>query len=349
MRPHRLRPRPHWAFLVLLSALFVVGIGVVAAGAFEDIQVTQPIPPDVEQAQTINVTVKGKGFESSAKAKFLVSGTRKTGGVTVNSTTFVDAETLQTNVTAAANATVSLYDIEVQLSNGRRGKGIELFSVKVGKNTSSLSLCVLFRDSTTIPDPDRILSDGKGDYCDRQDGQVTLGLPDNGKFHLNMNKFDRNNRTAKLEFTSCADSSCTFDGSLPASGLTDVVFQSGLEYVDQGGQLVAGNELNFRTLALKDPPDVRFVSLRVRYVGQDGFKRAVGFTNETEPAVIFGCPGAEPAEVVCTGVDVGGTCIRWTVKGRQACLKRAIDKAGSTFVVDGLYNLDFKVTLLAIP
>jgi len=208
-----------------------------------------------------------------------------------------------------------------------------------------LSLCALFGDSTTIPD--RILSDGKGNYCDRQDGQVTLGLPANGRFRLDMNKFDLNNRTGILDFTSCADSSCAFNGIVQS----DVTFQSTVEYFDQGGGVfVAGpapeSELNFRTLALND---VRFVSLRVGYASQDGFRRVVGFTNETEPADIFRCPGARPAEVVCTAADGSGTCVRWTVTGRQACLKRALDKGGNTFVVDGLYNLDFQVTLTAQP
>jgi uncharacterized delta-60 repeat protein len=77
----------------------------------------------------LNVKVNGKGFKNGAKAKWFVTGTTDTGGVTVNSTTFVSSTELTANITVDDAASIATFDIQVLNSDGRGGKGSELFKV----------------------------------------------------------------------------------------------------------------------------------------------------------------------------------------------------------------------------
>src|SRR6185369_6710461 len=87
-------------------------------------------PASGEQG-TINLDVKvtGKGFKNGAKAKWFVTGSSDSGGVTVNSTTFVSSTEVTANITISDTAVISNYDIQVLNSDGRGGKGTELFGV----------------------------------------------------------------------------------------------------------------------------------------------------------------------------------------------------------------------------
>ena len=79
----------------------------------------------------LSVQVKGKGFKKGAVATWLVTGSETdTGGVTVNSTTYVSPTDLIANITVSSEAqTQKKFDIKVAVSGGRTGKGIELFKV----------------------------------------------------------------------------------------------------------------------------------------------------------------------------------------------------------------------------
>jgi hypothetical protein len=97
----------------------------------QDIEVTSADPPSAEQGTiNLNVAIKGKGFDRSAKARFFLTGTTNPGGITVNSTRFVNSTELEANIDVAEDAVVSSFDIMVTASRGRTGKGTELFSVK---------------------------------------------------------------------------------------------------------------------------------------------------------------------------------------------------------------------------
>ena len=87
--------------------------------------------PMAAEVGTINLNVKvtGKGFKNGAKAKWFVTGTTDTGGVTVNSTTFVSSSEVTANITVADTAAIATFDIQVTNSDGRGGKGTELFKV----------------------------------------------------------------------------------------------------------------------------------------------------------------------------------------------------------------------------
>ena len=128
MKPrHRITPT-----LILLAAL----IALIAAWwlptslAQAPVQVSAADPAATEQGTiNLNVRVTGKGFKNGAKAKWFVTGTTDTGGVTVNSTTFVSSTELSANITVSDTAVIGNFDIQVLNSDGRGGKGTELFAV----------------------------------------------------------------------------------------------------------------------------------------------------------------------------------------------------------------------------
>ncbi len=102
----------------------------------QTVQVLSADPPSTEQgAINLNVLIKGKGFKKGAKATFLVTGTNDNGGVQVNATNFVSTTSLTANINVSDAAVLSKYDIQVMNTDGRGGKGTELFSV-TSKQTS---------------------------------------------------------------------------------------------------------------------------------------------------------------------------------------------------------------------
>jgi hypothetical protein len=120
----------------------------------------------------LNVKVTGKGFKNGAKAKWFVTGTTDPGGVTVNSTTFVNSTELTANITVADTATVANFDIAVTNADGRGGKGTELFAVtqkpqqpSCGTDVTNLSISIYkFTDATNTTTynmwPDQTNPDG---------------------------------------------------------------------------------------------------------------------------------------------------------------------------------------------
>jgi len=79
---------------------------------------------------SLPVTITGSGFEKGASVQFLQAGTKKGGGISVNSVRFVSESELLANIDVAVDAVVGDYDIEVRISRGRKGKGsTKLFTV----------------------------------------------------------------------------------------------------------------------------------------------------------------------------------------------------------------------------
>jgi len=111
--------------------------------AAQSLQVNSANPNAAPQG-TINldVAIGGSGFKHGANSQWFVSGTTNPGGVTVNSTTFVNSNQLTANITVADTATIASFDITVRNSDGRTGKGTGLFSV-VNKNNASNQGCIL--------------------------------------------------------------------------------------------------------------------------------------------------------------------------------------------------------------
>lgn len=118
------------ATFVTLCLAVLLALGGYDSNAQGQVQVTAADPVSGEQGTvSLNVKVTGKGFKNGAQAKWFVTGTTNPGGVTVNSTTFVSSQELNANITVADDAVVANFDIQVQNSDGRGGKGTELFAV----------------------------------------------------------------------------------------------------------------------------------------------------------------------------------------------------------------------------
>src|SRR5258708_5419234 len=88
------------------------------------IQVTSSIPNTAAKG-TINldIAVGGSGFKHGANSQFFLTGTTNPGGITVNSTSFVNTSQLTANITVAATANIASFDIVVKNADGRTGKG----------------------------------------------------------------------------------------------------------------------------------------------------------------------------------------------------------------------------------
>jgi uncharacterized delta-60 repeat protein len=116
--------------LASLGFLFLCMTGGLSPAQAQTVQVTAADPASTAQGTiNLNVKVTGKGFKNGAKAKWFVTGTTDPGGVTVNSTTFVNSGELTANITVADTAVIGNFDIAVTNSDGRGGKGTELFAV----------------------------------------------------------------------------------------------------------------------------------------------------------------------------------------------------------------------------
>lgn len=114
------------ALLILLP--LVIAVGTLPATA--QIQVNSTNPASAPQGTVnLNVTISGSGFKKGATAAWYVTGTTNPGGVTVNSTTFNGSSSLTANITVATNAVTSGFDVVVQNTDGRTGKGTDAFTV----------------------------------------------------------------------------------------------------------------------------------------------------------------------------------------------------------------------------
>jgi len=123
--------KPPTRLIILCLGFVLLNVcGVLSGAQAQQIQVAAADPPMAAQGTiNLNVKVTGKGFKNGAKAKWFVSGTTDPGGVTVNSTTFVNSTEVDANITVSDTAVITNFDIQVLNSDGRGGKGTELFAV----------------------------------------------------------------------------------------------------------------------------------------------------------------------------------------------------------------------------
>src|SRR5262245_23797004 len=175
MNPRLIRPTLIATLLFLtLGFVFVSPRGPASHAQGGQVQVTAADPTSAAQGTVnLNVKVTGKGFKNGAKAKWFVTGTTDPGGVTVNSTSFVSSTEVTANITVADIAVIGNFDIQVLNSDGRGGKGTELFAVtaKGNSNTSAVvALRVTVEPADSTATPCRICSDGLGEYVDGVDG-----------------------------------------------------------------------------------------------------------------------------------------------------------------------------------
>jgi len=92
--------------------------------------VTSTSPSSSVRDVTLDVRVLGSGFDQGTRAEWAIKGVRSPKVVT-NSTRFVSSGELVANITIAADADVTLYDVIVTTSSGKPGIGTETFEVTV--------------------------------------------------------------------------------------------------------------------------------------------------------------------------------------------------------------------------
>ncbi len=92
--------------------------------------------PNTGQQGTISLLVKinGKNFAPGAKTDFFLSGTSNPDGIVVHGTQWVSSTEVDATVDIADTASLALFDIRVSNTNGRSGKGSDLFQV-IQKNS----------------------------------------------------------------------------------------------------------------------------------------------------------------------------------------------------------------------
>jgi len=120
-------------------------------------RVTATEPDSAAQDTTIDVIVSGSGFTEGAKATWALAG--DTTLVHVQSTTVLGPDRIRARIQVPATAPLASYDVEVTLSNGKKGVGAEMFKVVTRGPAPS------FPVDFTITDAGLSLqSDGKGVY-----------------------------------------------------------------------------------------------------------------------------------------------------------------------------------------
>ncbi len=121
---------------LIVSCLLLAGSSLALQA--QTITVTAANPNNAPQGTVnLNVLVNGSGFKKGALAKFFISGTTDPGGIQVNSTAFVNSNQLVSNINVASNAVITKFDIVVALTDGRSGKGTQLFAVTANGSNSA--------------------------------------------------------------------------------------------------------------------------------------------------------------------------------------------------------------------
>jgi hypothetical protein len=157
--------------LGVLTLCATVMAGVAQA---QSVQVTAALPNTGAQGTTaLLVKISGKNFAPGAKADFLLSGTTNPDGIVVRGTQWVSATEVDATIDIADMASLAYFDITVSNTNGRSGKGSDMFQVvKPGQNASNVNYTyadtIAFRDAPVDPavagSGDAIRSDGTGAY-----------------------------------------------------------------------------------------------------------------------------------------------------------------------------------------
>ncbi len=128
-------------------------------------------PDSATQDTTLDVLVIGSGFDEGSTAEWLIDEAPVPDNkVRTNHTTYVNSKRLIANITIAADADTTAYDVQVTSSGGRKGIGIERFAVKA--KLEPIPVEVSIRDAAD----DGLLSDGAGAYSSEIDQPGNLFL-----------------------------------------------------------------------------------------------------------------------------------------------------------------------------
>lgn len=92
------------------------------------VTVSSADPAAAPRDTTLDVRIRGSGFDASAAVQFLLDGAGDP-RVHTNSTAFVSASEVVANITIDADAVADFRDVQVTLSSGKKGIGTEMFAV----------------------------------------------------------------------------------------------------------------------------------------------------------------------------------------------------------------------------
>lgn len=285
----------------VVMTLLGITMVLLANSAMAQISVTNATPNSTAQG-TINldVTVGGKGFKAGAQAHWFISGTTNPGGVTVNSTAFVNSNTLTANITVSSTAYVGGFDILVNNTDGRSGKGTELFAVLQNGNSSTIASCsynvtsVLYdTDSSAVPY--QYQSDGLGPYTSFSKGNNSVSsiIQKSCSWDLDTTGSTTRGIVVTLAYPDSSGSQPPFAGTQEVHG----VF-----HTECSGN-AANNNVNFGTMSFVGQTLACPMHLVFPYNG-------VTYNLALAPPT---WPGTSYMQVTCTGAS-GGTCNQWTVQ-----------------------------------
>jgi hypothetical protein len=354
--------RKYWAFIVVatLLVLLLTWPGSSPPLAAQDIEVTSADPAEAEQ-DTVNldVTIMGKGFDRSAKAKFFLHDTTNPGGVTVNSTRFVSSTELVANIDVAVDAVIAKRDIVVQARRGRIGKGTELFAVlEKGSGLPNEALArATFRDFAV----DRIQSDGvllpfscSAEYVDFDDAchpghSGVSRILNTGSYFLRTlhNHAPNPTRWLVLDFTEGLDGSDCLNLDVQVANDPDrnpdafvpVNDDPCIDFVEvrfsAGGVFTPGAEYSTVGIVIDKP-----VWIQGRGKNKEGHNQWNGrwYLNPVNPLSITRDP-ADPNTAILTTMDGLEQVELWTVN----------EKNGKHETLLGTYRMPFEVTITRIP
>jgi hypothetical protein len=174
----------NWKVSFYPAFLLAVAIFLPAAASAQQVQVTSANPPEAPQGTlSLDVTVSGSGFDSSAQVDFLVSGTAEYGGITVRKVKVTGPKKLIATIDVADSAVIDKFDIQVSLSGGRKGKGTSLFAVLAKSSNDPCAApgidfpAFTFRGPTETTEEVIYVADASG-TCIREIGKFTVSAGD---------------------------------------------------------------------------------------------------------------------------------------------------------------------------
>ena len=140
-------------------------------------------PSKVPQGVTLDLRVFGSGFEDGSVVNLLIDG-NTTKKIKTNSTAFVSDTELIANITVAADADLTFYDVRVTSSGKKKGVGIDLVEVIPGPEATLLT-CTVVGGACDPSTPSGVYEDGKGTYfpADGRGGDVQFAS--NGNLRVN--------------------------------------------------------------------------------------------------------------------------------------------------------------------
>jgi hypothetical protein len=326
---------------LMSASVLALVLGLNSRPATAQVTVTTATPNNAPQGtNSLNVTVAGDGFERGAKATWFVSGTTNTGGVTVNSTTFVGSSQVVANITIAGNATLGGFDIAVTNANGRTGVGSDSFTV----NPEAVTSFVGIGNNFTIQGDGSAVNSGASTYENTPETSSTTSntsqstciimslLPND--WYLRLNSSSGRNIHLTFQALGSSPNESALDNPYPADVATRCFDKNN----------------NWLSIPLTIPPATSYdrCSLRVNFSA-----------NGTNYLYVMGpiYAGTGWSTVHCTSGTATATCHSWTITPTPASALPlpnqslanvanlySVAKSGKLTLI-GTYSMTFSFTL----